>query len=128
MIDTLVTDLITHSAANIKALKPDTIEDIYQAPPLIGFSKAIQKEQAELKQFLHKHLYRHYQVCRMSSKARRIISDLFQAFIEETQLLPPEFQERAHHDKPRAIADYIAGMTDRYAMIEHQRLFAVEIH
>jgi len=128
MINTLVTDLITHSAANIKALKPDTIEDIYQAPPLIGFSKAIQKEQAELKQFLHKHLYRHYQVCRMSSKARRIISDLFQAFIEETQLLPPEFQERAHHDKPRAIADYIAGMTDRYAMIEHQRLFAVEIN
>ena len=62
----------------------------------------------------------------MSSKARRIVTDLFNALIAEPKLLPPDFQTRARSDKPRAIADYIAGMTDRYAMLEHRRLFAVE--
>jgi dGTPase len=62
----------------------------------------------------------------MSAKARRIVSDLFRAFLEEPKLLPPEFQGRAENDLPRAIADYVAGMTDRYAILEHRRLFAVE--
>ena len=62
----------------------------------------------------------------MSSKARRIVSELFGAFIEEPDLLPPEFQARAAEDKARAIADYIAGMTDRYAMREHRRLFVID--
>jgi len=62
----------------------------------------------------------------MSSKARRVVSDLFEAFLAEPTLLPPEFQARAGEDKARAIADYVAGMTDRYAMLEHRRLFAIE--
>jgi dGTPase len=62
----------------------------------------------------------------MSSKARRIVTELFAAFLAEPTLLPPEFQSRAGEDKPRAIADYVAGMTDRYAMLEHRRLFAVD--
>ena len=127
MIDTLVTDLIRQSAANIRDLAPESVEDIRRAPPLIRFSDRIQREQAELKRFLHINLYRHYRVSRMSSKARRIISDLFEAFLAEPGLLPPEFQARAQQDKPRAIADYIAGMTDRYAIVEHRRLFAIDV-
>jgi len=127
MIDTLVTDLIRQSAANIRDLAPESVEDIRRAPPLIRFSDRIQREQAELKRFLHINLYRHYRVSRMSSKARRIINDLFEAFLAEPGLLPPEFQARAQQDKPRAIADYIAGMTDRYAIVEHRRLFAIDV-
>ena len=127
MIDTLVTDLIRQSAANIRDLAPESVEDIRRAPPLIRFSDRIQREQAELKRFLHINLYRHYRVSRMSSKARRIINDLFEAFLAEPGLLPPEFQARAQQDRPRAIADYIAGMTDRYAIVEHRRLFAIDV-
>ena len=127
MIDTLVTDLIRHSAANIRTLGPETVDDIRRAPPMIRFSERIQREQAELKRFLHTNLYRHYRVSRMSSKARRVITDLFQAFMAEPGLLPPEFQSRAQEDAPRAIADYIAGMTDRYAIVEHRRLFVIDV-
>ena len=62
----------------------------------------------------------------MSTKARRIVSELFEAFLAEPEILPPEFQARAGENKTRAIADYIAGMTDRYAILEHRRLFAIE--
>ena len=126
MIDTLVTDLIESSAAAIRKAKPASPDEVRAAPPLIGFSAAIRAEQLELKQFLNEKLYRHYRVARMSSKARRIVTELFEAFLSEPRLLPPEFQARAGEDKARATADYIAGMTDRYAMLEHRRLFAVE--
>ena len=126
MIDTLVLDLIASSAEAIRRHAPETIEDVRAAPALIGFSESVRAEQLALKRFLHDNLYRHYQVARMSSKARRIVHDLFEAFMAEPQLLPPEFQARASEEKPRAIADYVAGMTDRYAMREHRRLFAVE--
>lgn len=82
-------------------------------------------EADELKRFLLRNLYRHYQVMRMSAKARRVVTDLFNAFMDEPRLLPQDHQARAERDRPRAIADYVAGMTDRYAMKEHQRLFAV---
>jgi dGTPase len=126
MIDTLVTDLIRASAENIRRHAPASIEEVRLAPPLIAFSPRIREESQELKRFLHENLYRHYRVVRMSTKARRIVTDLFQAFLGDTRLLPPEFQARAREDGPRAIADYIAGMTDRYAILEHRRLFAIE--
>jgi dGTPase len=127
MIDTLVTDLTRQSAASIREHDPASADDVRRAPAMVRFSDRIQREQAELKRFLHANLYRHYRVSRMSSKARRIITDLFQAFLAEPGLLPPEFQVRAEADTPRAIADYIAGMTDRYAIIEHRRLFSIEV-
>ena len=127
MIDTLITDLVWQSAATIREHAPASIDDVRQSPPMIRFSERIRREQTELKQFLHTNLYRHYRVSRMSSKARRIVTELFQAFLAEPGLLPPEFQERARADTPRAIADYIAGMTDRYAIVEHRRLFAIDI-
>ena len=106
--------------------KPLSLEDVRAAPALIGFSESIRKEQLELKRFLNDKLYRHYRVARMSRKARNVVADLFGAFLAEPRILPPEFQVRAGDDKARAIADYIAGMTDRYAMLEHRRLFSIE--
>ncbi len=126
MIGTLVTDLTRQSSSNIRAQAPRSLDDVRRAPTLIAFSPRIEKEQLALKQFLRINLYQHYRVARMSSKARRIVSELFAALLAEPKLLPPDFQTRAREDKPRAIADYIAGMTDRYAMLEHRRLFAVE--
>ena len=126
MIDTLVTDLIRTSAENLRRDAPGSIEDVRLARPLIAFSPRIFDESEALKRFLREHLYRHYRVVRMSNKARRIVADLFTALLADSRLLPPEFQERARVDAPRAIADYIAGMTDRYAILEHRRLFAIE--
>jgi dGTPase len=126
MINTLVTDLVGASARNIRARAPASVEDVRRAPPLIAFSREVREESLELKGFLRDNLYRHYRVVRMSGKARRIVCELFQAFHADPRLLPPEFRDRAREDAPRAIADYIAGMTDRYAMLEHRRLFAME--
>ena len=126
MINTLVSDLTEQSRTLIAQHRPGRIDDVRNAPPLIAFSTGIQEEQQELKKFLHKHLYQHYRVARMSSKAKRIVAELFRAFLGDARLLPPEFQVRAETDLARAISDYIAGMTDRYAIREHRRLFTVE--
>jgi len=126
MINTLILDLVENSSRNIAKARPNSIEAVRALPPLIGFSPRIRAEQQELKQFLRTHLYQHYRVNRMSSKARRIIRSLFEAFMEDPRLLPPEYQCKARADKARTIADYIAGMTDRYAIKEYHRLFSVE--
>ena len=126
MIDTLVTDLIRTSARNIRSAKPVSVDEVRTAPPLIAYSRRIRDESLELKTFLRDQLYRHYRVVRMSMRARRVVSELFHALVSDTRLLPPEFQTRAQEDAPRAIADYVAGMTDRYAILEHRRLFAIE--
>ena len=126
MIGTLVTDLVRHTTQCIQNTAPQNIADVRVAPPLVRFSDKVHAEQRELKQFLRTHLYQHYRVARMSAKARRIISDLFAAFMQDIRLLPPQDQAKAQHDQARAIADYIAGMTDRYAIREHRRLFSIE--
>jgi len=126
MIDTLVTDLIRTSAENIRRQAPASIEEVRLAQPLIAFSPRIRAESQELNRFLRENLYRHYRVVRMSTKARRIVTELFAALLSDTRLLPPELQQQAGEGAPRAIADYIAGMTDRYAILEHRRLFTIE--
>ena len=126
MIDTLVTDLTGQSTMNIRTHAPASIDDVRRAPPLVAFSEKVLREQQDLKQFLQINLYQHYRVARMSAKARRIVTDLFHAFLSDPRLLPPEFQARAADDTARAIADYVAGVTDRYAFLEHRRLFAIE--
>src|SRR6185369_34423 len=98
-------------------------------PRLVAYSPTLESGLRELKHFLQDNLYWHYQVLRMTEKAKRVVGAMFEAFMADPRLLPPQYQQKAQQDKPRAIADYIAGMTDRYAMKEHQRLFAVgEIH
>jgi dGTPase len=125
MINTLVTDLIAETEKNIAASGVQNLNDVRTAPPLAAFSPAVQEKNRELKSFLYKNLYRHYHVMRMSAKAHRIIRELFQAFMDDERLLPPQYQ-RTGEQRPRVVADYIAGMTDRYAIREHRRIFAVE--
>jgi dGTPase len=126
MINTLVGDVIQSSINNIKQYQINSLADVQNAPPILAFSESMFEQQRALKTFLRTHLYRHYKVMRMSSKAQRIVSDLFAVFMDDPRLLPPQFQESATNNKARAVADYIAGMTDRYAIREHRRIFAVE--
>ncbi|MDD5176575.1 MAG: deoxyguanosinetriphosphate triphosphohydrolase [Sterolibacterium sp.] len=135
MINAQVLDLINETRHRIAAAAPSSLEAVHTAPPLVAFSQGMHAQQRSLKVFLRDQLYRHYQVLRMTNKARRIVSDLFGAFMAEPALLPPQYQQMAlagqsaeifqHAAKARAVADYIAGMTDRYAIREHRRLFAV---
>lgn len=126
MINTLITDLVGQSSQNIAQANPSNLDAVRTSPPLIGFSDTIRTEQRELKHFLRTQLYQHYRVNRMSNKARRIIKALFEAFMDDPKLLPPQYQDKAKQDQARTIADYIAGMTDRYAIKEYRHLFSVE--
>ena len=126
IINTLVLDLVNTTRTNIERSGVTSIDAVRAAPPLAAFSPALLDEHRELKRFLLHHLYRHYKVARMSSKAGRIVTDLYTAFIGDARLLPPEYQARESLEGARAVADYIAGMTDRYAIREHRRIFAVE--
>ncbi|MBK4733855.1 deoxyguanosinetriphosphate triphosphohydrolase [Noviherbaspirillum pedocola] len=130
MINTLIVDLIDTSREHILAAGVVTIDDVRNGPPLIAFSDAIRREAQQLKAFLRRNLYQHYQVNRMTSKARRIVVDLFQIFMREPTLLPPGHQPAARDEdeavRARRVSDYIAGMTDRYAMREHRRMFMID--
>jgi dGTPase len=126
MINTLVADLTQQSTDNIADAQLDSLNGVRSSPLLIGFSETIRQEQQELKKFLREHLYRHYQVSRMSNKARHTVEMLFNAFSSDTRLLPPADQSRFQKEGHQAIADYLAGMTDRYAIREYRRLFAIE--
>ncbi|MBL8491324.1 MAG: deoxyguanosinetriphosphate triphosphohydrolase [Rhodocyclaceae bacterium] len=135
MIDAQVTDLLAETGRRIEDLRPDDPEAVRAAPQLVGFTPAMREENRALKTFLGARLYRHYQVLRTTNKARRIIRDLFAAFMGDHRLLPTQYQALAEagqsgdplmpDPRARAVADYIAGMTDRYAVKEHRRLFAV---
>jgi dGTPase len=95
--------------------------------PVVAFSAVMRKNDRALKEFLFERMYRHYRVNRMSSKARRVIHDLFTLYLAEPECLPGEWRGlAAGPDDPRTArvaADYLAGMTDRYALDEHHRLF-----
>ncbi|MFH2135972.1 MAG: deoxyguanosinetriphosphate triphosphohydrolase [Pseudomonadota bacterium] len=126
MINTLVTDMISQTQSNIAESAPKSLEDVRCAPALAAFSPRMRELNNELKAFLRTELYRHYRVMRMSAKARRVIRELFKAFMEDPRLLPPQSNSQLAEDLPRTVADYIAGMTDRYAIREHRRIYAIE--
>jgi dGTPase len=132
MINRQVTDLVEASRARLAAAAPADINAVRAQPaPLIGFSDAMRELNLELKRFLRKQLYQHYKVRRMSAKAQRVIRTLFEAFMNDPALLPPEFSLQARileeaqgaAGRARAVSDYIAGMTDRYAIAEYERVF-----
>ena len=125
MINALVCDLIETTEKHIARQRPRDLAEVHLAPPLVAFSDDLHAAQRHLKRFLRTQLYQHYQVLRMASRAKRIISDLFAAFTSDPRLLPPQYQVLADGDQARRVADYIAGMTDRYAIKEHRRLFAI---
>jgi len=132
MINHQVLDLVDISQKNINSAAPASIEDVrHQPKDLIQFSDVMGEQVQELKRFLRKELYQHYRVLRMTSKAERIIKALFDAFMNDPRLLPREHadicntmeSEQGAIGKARIIADYIAGMTDRYAITEYEKLF-----
>ena len=130
MINRLVVDLVEESRRQLADSGVASIEDVRQAGrALIGFSAAVREQGLELKRFLRGNLYDHFRVRRMTRKAEQIVADLFGLFMDDPRLLPPQYQDKARatlDDRParaRVVADYIAGMTDRYAIREHKRLF-----
>jgi len=132
MINALIVDVIETSQERIRSAQLKTIDDVRNAPALIAFSDGMRAEAALLKRFLRENLYQHYQVNRMTSKARRIVAELFDTFMREPNLLPPDYQQersetpQAVSAQARKVSDYIAGMTDRYAIREHKRLFMID--
>jgi dGTPase len=128
MITAMTADLAATSAELLADAAPQSIEDVRAGPPLIRFSQAMRAETTALKRFLHANLYRHYQVNRMRVKASRVVHELFDAFMTDPVLLPPDYQAASGDTikQARKIADYIAGMTDRYAIKEHRRIYSLD--
>jgi len=132
LIGCQVIDLVETSKANLDQAAPDNIDAVRNhGKPLIAFSDAMLEKNIELKRFLRTHLYRHYRVHRMSAKAGRTLTALFAAFLDDPRLLPEDAQQQASllektsgkDGRARVVADYIAGMTDRYAITEYERTF-----
>jgi dGTPase len=128
LITALADDLIATSSQLLLDAAPRSVDEVRHAPPLIRFSDQMRKDATELKRFLRANLYRHYKVNRMRVKASRILRELFDAFMADPVLLPPDYTDTSGDAtvQARKIADYIAGMTDRYAIREHRRLFSLD--
>ena len=132
MINYLVVDFIRTTQAQLAQAQPRSIDEVRaHSKPLAMLSDECREEHLELKAFLREHVYRHYKVLRMTSKARRVLQQLFEAFFKDVSLMPTEHRDVALKaegvqgaaGRARAVADYVAGMTDRYAILEHRRLF-----
>jgi dGTPase len=132
MINDIVVDLIESTTARLKAVAPADIDAVrVHGASLVEMSDTKRAEHLQLKQFLRDQLYRHFRVQRMTRKARTVVQQMFQAFMEDLLLMPDEHRLSAQRmeaesgaaGRARAVADYVAGMTDRYAISEHERLF-----
>ena len=130
LIGLMVADVLTQSRALLEKYEPQSAQEIRNLPePIIAFSQGFRDQEAPLRDFLFKNMYRHYKVNRMMGQAARVVKELFGLFIEDPNLLPDELQILCAGPKTtqtaRVICDYIAGMTDRYAIEEHKKLFSV---
>ena len=130
-IGMMVDDILDEGKRRIADAAPKTADDIRGLKePVVAFSDAMAKNDRELKEFLFPHMYKHYKLNRMTSKARRVVRDLFELFLAEPETLPNEWQVGTSGPgdagTARQVADYIAGLTDRYALDEHRRLFDLQ--
>lgn len=128
MINRMVADLMVESGRRLRELDPKCPDDIRNAgAPVISFGRNISNAVVELKEFLAERMYRHYLVNRMGSKAKRVVNDLFELYINEPECLPTDWSEKAPEpntaETARVVSDFIAGMTDRFAFREHAKLF-----
>ena len=125
LVNHLVMDLVDNTRRRLKRLNAERLADLQKVKgPLVIFSASMVRKKEELRKFLHANLYQHYRVVRMTDKGQRFIRSLFEAYLKKPGQLPPSVKERVQKDGPhRAICDYIAGMTDRYAQDEYRRLF-----
>lgn len=127
LINTSIYELIASTEQNLIDNKISSLADVYQAPQIVRYSDGFYQEQRELKKFLFKHMYSHYTVMQLRYKSEKIIRSLFEAFMSDVRLLPEQYKlkiEQSSH--ARVVADYISGMTDRYAFRQYNRLFSVE--
>lgn len=129
MINTVVTDLINTTQRHIDSAKPDSIDDVRTAgSALVRFSDDIYRQHVSLKQFLYRHLYRHEKKLAMTREVQAMVKDLFALYMSDILQMPQEFSAAAADQdevvRARVVADYIAGMTDRYAIAEHERTTA----
>ncbi|MDJ0938396.1 MAG: deoxyguanosinetriphosphate triphosphohydrolase [Woeseiaceae bacterium] len=127
MIDTVVTDLISETQRNLDEQKPRSIDDVRKAGrPLVTMSEDVGAEHLGLKRFLNQHLYRHEKKLEMTGRVQTVLRELFDMFLRDTGTMPAEFANKAKGldtaGQARVVADYLAGMTDRYAIAEHERL------
>ena len=127
MIDTVVTDLIENSQRNLAIAEPKSIDDVREHDkPLVVLSDDVYEQHVALKRFLNKHLYSHEKKLAMTQRAQAIIRELFDIYMSDIKQMPEEFARKAREQdsggKARVVADYIAGMTDRYAIAEHERI------
>lgn len=125
LIDLQVTDLIEHTRSEICRLKIKNYADLLKINfKIVDFSKEVKELRKPLRQFLMQKLYHHYRVVRMSTKAKRFIRELFCEYLKRPQQMPAEIQQRIPKEGVRrVVCDYIAGMTDRYALDEYKKLF-----
>jgi dGTPase len=126
LINDFVTDLLQTVSSRLQELRLETVADVRaHGQPIATFGAEMEGKRLELKAFLMENLYRHYRVMRMAVKAQKVMADLFHAYMSEPAQLPPHIVARckAGEDCARVIADYIAGMTDRFALDEHSKLF-----
>ena len=120
MLSAQVYDVIAATQAAIDAAAPASADDVRRAGPLVGFSAGMRAQSAALKRFLFANLYRHPQVTETTAQGREVVGALFDAYLQRPEELRPSFAQRP--DRERAVSDYIAGMTDRFALREHERL------
>jgi dGTPase len=131
MIGEMVIDLLDETKSRLKDLDPNSADDIRaHNRPVAGFSESMRANDVALKNFLFENMYRHYKLNRMTSKAKRVVKELFKLLVKEPECLPDELQAKCKNtssaDTARVVVDYIAGMTDRYALDEYQNLFDVQ--
>ncbi len=131
LINRMVTDLLTQTRHNIAHDHIEKVDDIRKlGKPLVAFSPEMQEANLQLKNFLMENMYRHYKVNRMASKAKRVVKELFTFFLAEPQCLPTDWRQLAGAPKSAttamAVSDFIAGMTDRFALDEYRRVFDVQ--
>ncbi|WP_066268419.1 deoxyguanosinetriphosphate triphosphohydrolase [Hydrogenophaga palleronii] len=125
MLSDQVYDVIDTTRARVLAAGLDSVDAVRQSPPLVAFSDSMRARSQELKTFLFRDLYRHPQVMETTERARRVVADLFERYMQSPDELPEAHGRRQH--LARAVADYIAGMTDRFAIREHERLFGAAL-
>jgi dGTPase len=130
LIDLLVTDLVETTRGRLEEERIGSPDEVRGGEsPVVAFSNAMDEARRELGAFLRENLYHHSRVVRMSAKAERILSDLWKAYEQDERLLPRHVRDQGEEgSRERVIADYIAGMTDRFAMEEHRRLFDPTAH
>jgi len=131
LIGHMVGDLVEETQRRIAEANPASAEDIRRlGRPVVSFSDEMQEHDRSLKAFLFDHMYRHYKLNRMTSKARRVVRDLFQLLLDDPGCLPTEWRASAGSpgtsETARVVTDYVAGMTDRYALDEHKQLFDLQ--